>query len=51
MAPTLHVVIASTRPGRVGPYVGAGAVDAARRHGGFEVDRVDQRRVRSLVLV
>lgn len=41
MAPTLHVVVASTRPGRVGPYVGAWAVDAALRHGWFDVELVD----------
>lgn len=41
MAPKLHVVIASTRPGRVGPSIGAWGVDAARRHGGFDVELID----------
>lgn len=39
--PTLAIVVASTRPGRVGPAFGAWTADAARRHGGFAVDLVD----------
>jgi NAD(P)H-dependent FMN reductase len=39
--PTLAIVTASTRPGRVGPALAAWAADAARRHGGFTVDSVD----------
>jgi NAD(P)H-dependent FMN reductase len=37
----LHVIIASTRPGRVGPTIGKWFFDSARRHGGFEVELVD----------
>lgn len=37
----LQIVIASTRPGRVGLPVGQWVHQAARRHGGFEVDLVD----------
>lgn len=39
--PRLLVVIASTRPGRVGLPIGQWAAEAARRHDGFDVDVVD----------
>lgn len=39
--PTLHVLIASTRPGRVGLPVGRWFAQAARDHGAFEVAVVD----------
>jgi NAD(P)H-dependent FMN reductase len=39
--PHLSVVIASTRPGRVGDRFGHWFADEARRHGGFEVEVVD----------
>lgn len=39
--PTLQVVIASTRPGRVGLPVGRWFAQAAREHGAFEVEVVD----------
>lgn len=39
--PTLHVVIASTRPGRVGLPVGEWFARVAREHGAFEVEVVD----------
>lgn len=39
--PVLLVVIASTRPGRVGPSVATWFIELARRHGGFEVEVVD----------
>jgi NAD(P)H-dependent FMN reductase len=39
--PKLSVVIASTRPGRVGPLVAAWFLDRARLHGGFEATLVD----------
>lgn len=39
--PALHVVIASTRPGRVGLPVGEWFARAAREHGAFEVEVVD----------
>lgn len=38
---TLHVVVASTRPRRVGLPVGKWFSDVARRHGGFNVELVD----------
>ena len=41
MKPQLHVVIASTRPGRVGPAVAHWFDDFARRHGHFDVRLVD----------
>lgn len=41
MKPTLHVIIASTRPGRVGPSVAEWFADFARAHEGFEVALVD----------
>ena len=37
----LIVVVASTRPGRVGSSVGQWFAQAARAHGGFEVELVD----------
>lgn len=37
----LHVVVVSTRPGRVGPSVAAWFLELARRHGKFEVTLVD----------
>jgi NAD(P)H-dependent FMN reductase len=39
--PVLQVVIASTRPGRVGLPVAQWFTEAARAHGGFEVEVVD----------
>jgi NAD(P)H-dependent FMN reductase len=39
--PTLQIVIASTRPGRVGLPVAEWIDRAARAHGGFEVELVD----------
>jgi NAD(P)H-dependent FMN reductase len=39
--PTLQIIIASTRPGRVGLPVGRWFEAHARAHGGFEVDLVD----------
>jgi NAD(P)H-dependent FMN reductase len=39
--PVLQVIIASTRPGRVGAPVGHWFVERAREHGGFEVELVD----------
>jgi NAD(P)H-dependent FMN reductase len=39
--PTLEVVIASTRPGRVGLPVAEWFIAHARAHGGFEVDVAD----------
>jgi NAD(P)H-dependent FMN reductase len=39
--PTLQIVIASTRPGRVGLPVGQWFEQRARAHGGFEVELVD----------
>lgn len=39
--PTLLVVIASTRPGRVGPSVGRWFAEHAAGQGGFDVDVVD----------
>lgn len=39
--PRLAVIVASTRPGRVAPAVADWFVDAAREHGGFDVDLVD----------
>lgn len=39
--PRLLIVIASTRPGRIGPAIGAWFADRARTHGGFEVDVAD----------
>lgn len=39
--PTLQIIIASTRPGRVGLPVGRWFEAHARAHGGFEIDLVD----------
>lgn len=39
--PKLLVVIASTRPGRVGLAIGQWAAEAARQHGGFDVEIAD----------
>lgn len=39
--PRLHVVIASTRPGRIGPSVAAWFHAFAQRHGAFDVRLVD----------
>jgi NAD(P)H-dependent FMN reductase len=39
--PNLHVVIASTRPGRVGLPVGEWFAARARAHAGFEVEVID----------
>ncbi|WP_067671219.1 NADPH-dependent FMN reductase [Nocardia miyunensis] len=39
--PKLHVIIGSTRPGRLGLPIGSWAAEAAERHGGFEVELVD----------
>jgi len=41
MTPKLHIIICSTRPGRVGPSVAQWAYDAAVAHGGFEPVLVD----------
>lgn len=39
--PTLAVIIGSTRPGRAGLPIGSWFAQAARLHGGFDVDVVD----------
>jgi NAD(P)H-dependent FMN reductase len=39
--PTLQIIIASTRPGRIGPAVAAWIYEAAVAHGGFDVELVD----------
>jgi NAD(P)H-dependent FMN reductase len=39
--PTLQIIIASTRPGRVGPSVASWIYDRAVAHGGFDVELVD----------
>jgi NAD(P)H-dependent FMN reductase len=39
--PTLQIIIASTRPGRVGPSVAAWICERAVAHGGFDVELVD----------
>jgi NAD(P)H-dependent FMN reductase len=39
--PTLNVIVASTRPGRVGPEIGDWFAAVAREHGGFDVRLVD----------
>ena len=41
MAPRLHVITASTRPGRVGPTVTDWVLAGAKSHGKFEVVNVD----------
>lgn len=39
--PTLQIIIASTRPGRVGPSVAAWFYDRAVKHGVFDVELID----------
>ncbi|MEO8889250.1 MAG: NAD(P)H-dependent oxidoreductase [Jatrophihabitantaceae bacterium] len=39
--PKLQVIVASTRPGRVGPTVATWFIDQARTHGGFDVEVSD----------
>lgn len=39
--PVLQLIIASTRPGRLGPAVGTWVTEAAREHGGFSVEVAD----------
>jgi NAD(P)H-dependent FMN reductase len=39
--PTVQIIIASTRPGRVGPSVAAWVQDRAVQHGGFDVELID----------
>lgn len=39
--PTLMIIVASTRPGRVGLAVGEWFREQAEQHGGFEIDFVD----------
>lgn len=39
--PKLQVIIASTRPGRIGPSVGRWFADFAKQHAGFDVELVD----------
>jgi len=41
LKPRLHIIIASTRPGRVGPAVAQWFRDYAGRHGGFDAHLVD----------
>lgn len=41
MAPKLHIIIGSTRPGRVGPSVARWFEGFAREHGGFDPVLVD----------
>lgn len=41
MEPRLQVIVASTRPGRIGLPIGLWFAEAARSHGGFEVEVVD----------
>jgi NAD(P)H-dependent FMN reductase len=41
MLPRLHVIICSTRPGRVGPAVAGWFHEFAASHGGFDVKLVD----------
>jgi NAD(P)H-dependent FMN reductase len=41
MPPRLHVIVSSTRPGRLGPSVARWFEGFARAHGGFEVALVD----------
>src|SRR5699024_7105059 len=41
MQPKLHVIISSTRPGRVGPSVARWFHEYACHHGGFEAELVD----------
>ena len=39
--PRLNVVVASTRPGRVGPRIADWVIEMANDHGAFDVHRVD----------
>ncbi|HEY7145966.1 MAG TPA: NAD(P)H-dependent oxidoreductase [Streptosporangiaceae bacterium] len=39
--PTLQIIIASTRPGRVGPAAAAWIYKRATEHGGFDVELID----------
>jgi NAD(P)H-dependent FMN reductase len=39
--PTLQIIVASTRPGRIGLPIGRWVADAAAAHGGFDVELVD----------
>lgn len=39
--PVLQIIIASTRPGRVGPSIAAWIYERAVEHGGFDVELVD----------
>lgn len=39
--PKLNVIVASTRPGRIGYPVGQWFAELARQHGGFDVELVD----------
>jgi NAD(P)H-dependent FMN reductase len=39
--PVLQIIIASTRPGRVGPSVASWIYDRAVEHGGFDVELID----------
>jgi NAD(P)H-dependent FMN reductase len=39
--PTLQIIIASTRPGRVGPSVATWIHDRAVKHSGFDVELID----------
>ncbi|HTN32533.1 MAG TPA: NAD(P)H-dependent oxidoreductase, partial [Marinobacter sp.] len=41
MLPKLHVIICSTRPGRVGPSVARWFHEFAASHGGFDAKLVD----------
>ena len=43
--PKLHVVIASTRPGRTGLPVGAWFFECAKLHGKFDVELIDLKEV------
>ncbi|MCB0877745.1 MAG: NAD(P)H-dependent oxidoreductase [Thermoleophilia bacterium] len=45
MTPLLQIVIASTRPGRVGLPVGEWVAQAATSHGAFDVELVDLKQV------
>ena len=41
MAPRLHIIVGSTRPGRIGPAIAAWFEDFAAGHGQFEPELVD----------
>ena len=43
--PTLQIIIASTRPSRIGGAVGDWFIPIAESHGGFTVERVDLREI------